>query len=39
MLVASYGNDQFVAVLADSLRNEADVLSDIVRQILATFVF
>ena len=39
MLVASYGNDQFVAVLADSLRNEADVLSDIVRQILATFTF
>ena len=39
MLVASYGNDQFVAVLADSLLNEADVLSDIVRQILASFVF
>ncbi len=39
MLVASYGNDQFVAVLADSLLNESDVLSDIVKQILASFVF
>jgi hypothetical protein len=39
MLVASYGNDQFVAVLADSLLNESDVLSAIVKQILASFTF
>ncbi len=39
MLVADYGNDQFVAVLADGLLAEADLLNEIAEQILASFTF
>jgi hypothetical protein len=39
MLVADYGNDVFVAALANSISEEADILNGVTEQILASFEF